>query len=341
VSAISLKEKLFEINILVEPVIKDLLTQDVEEQNAEIAFYQCSVGGKRIRPAMVVISGQLFGGEVNSLLYPAAAIEILHNSTLIIDDIIDHSEFRRDQPTCWNKYGKSIAECASFMYMASVFSGLSHVNNSSKLVDLYSKTLKVIIDGEIKDILFERSGREDEKFVVENRYKIITKDNYFDMIGKKTAVLLQASCQSGAICANATDEQVEQIGNFGYGLGMAFQIQDDILDIFGNEKEFGKKIGKDIIEKKMGNFVILSAIEQLSVEDRNTGINLIEGQNVISDEDVKIVTSLIEKTDAKKEAEDIANTYIQNALASLDSLPKNEYNETLVELARYIVDRKK
>jgi geranylgeranyl diphosphate synthase type I len=199
----------------------------------------------------------------------------------------------------------------------------------------------VIIDGEIKDILFERSGREDENYVVQNRYKVITKDDYFGMIGQKTAILLQTSCKAGAICANASDEQIEIIGNYGFNLGMAFQIRDDILDIFGDEKEFGKKIGKDIIEKKMGNFVILSAIDQLELEDRNTIGNLLEGSGEISGEDILSVTALIDKTDAKKTAETIASSYIQDALKALEKLPQNEHNETLSELARYIVNRNK
>lgn len=338
---ISLKEKLAEVNVLVEPIIKELLTRDVEKQNAEVAFYQCSVGGKRIRPAMVVISGQVFGGKVDDLLYPAASIEIMHNATLITDDIIDHSLTRRDQPTTWNKYGKSIAECSALVYMASVYSGLAHVNNGAELIDLYSQTLKIIIDGEIKDILFERSGREDENYVVKNRYKTITTADYFEMIGQKTAILLEASCKAGAICAGADEKQIKTIGEFGFNLGMAFQIQDDILDIFGDEKEFGKKIGKDIIEKKMGNFVILTAIEQLKPVDKKTMLGLLEGANEITDADIVMATKLIEKTDAKQTVETIANSYIVDALKALKKLPQNEHTDTLAELAEYIIHRKK
>jgi geranylgeranyl diphosphate synthase type I len=337
----SLKEKLLEISNAVEPVIKSLLTKDVESSNADVVFYQCGVGGKRIRPSLVVLSGQVFGAEMEGLLYPAASVEILHNSTLIIDDIIDHSDFRRDQPTTWKKYGKSIAECAAFDYLAAVFAGISNVNNGSKLIDLYSKTLKVIIDGEIKDILFERSGREDEDFVVNHRYKTISKDDYFKMISQKTAVLLQACCKAGAIYANASDGQVEQMGDFGYNLGIAFQIRDDILDIFADEKEFGKKIGKDIIEKKMGNYVILSAVEQLGPEDEKVISELLSSPKDITDDDIKMVTDLISKTDAKQEAERAADHYIQNALRALGRLPQNEYSEKLAELAKYIVDRSK
>jgi len=308
---------------------------------SEIALYQCGVGGKRIRPALVIISGQIFGGDINELVYPAASAEILHNGTLIIDDIIDHSEFRRNEPTCWNKFGKSIAECASFMYLASVFSGLTTVNNGPQLIDLYCKAMKIIIDGEIKDILFERSGREDENFVVTHRYYEISKDDYFKMIGQKTAVLLKVCCQAGAICANATDEQIEIIGVFGFNLGMAFQIRDDILDIFGNEKDFGKQIGKDIIEKKMGNFIILSAVEKLDHSDNNTIHNIFASEHEVSGEDISTVTSLINKTNAKEEAEDVANGFIQNAFQALSKLPQNEHTESLMDIANYIIDRSK
>ena len=338
---INLKQELVQINELVNPVIEKLLADNVEKNNDELVLYQCMSGGKRIRPALVLISGQVFGGKVDDLLIPAAAVEILHNSTLIIDDIIDHSELRRDKPTCWKKYGKSIAECMGLSYVASVFSELSSIHNGSKIIELYAKTLKEVIDGEIKDILFERSGREDEAFVVQNRYENITTDDYFDMIGKKTAILLQACCEAGAICADANDEQVETIGRFGFVLGMAFQIRDDILDIFGDEKEFGKKIGKDIIEKKMGNLVILSAIGELAVDDKNIIRNILESSQEVSGDDVALVCSLIDKTNAKQIAENMANKYINEAFDLLKNLPQNDYTEELRIVAEYIVDRKK
>ncbi|MEI6850683.1 MAG: polyprenyl synthetase family protein [Candidatus Saccharibacteria bacterium] len=337
----TVKENLSDINQLVQPVIRELLVDGVEVKNADVVFYQCNVGGKRVRPALVVISGQIFGGKIDELLYPAASVEILHNATLIIDDIIDHSEFRRDQPTVWNKYGQSIAECVSFGYLASVFAGLSHVNNSSRLIDLYSKTLKIIIDGEIKDILFERSGRDDEKYVVENRYKTITTDDYFEMISQKTAVLLKTCCQAGAISSDASEEQIELIGDFGFNLGMAFQIRDDILDIFGEEKEFGKKIGKDIIEKKMGNFVILSAMDELDPSEQDIICDLLSSSKEITEDDVSTITSLVKKTNARNNAEATAGQFIKNALLALEKLPQNEYNEKLCEIANYIIDRNK
>ena len=160
------------------------------------------------------------------------------------------------------------------------------------------------------------------------------------MISQKTACLLQACCQAGAIIAGASDEDVNKIGFFGIDLGMAFQIRDDILDIFGDEKEFGKKIGKDIIEKKMGNFVILSAMEQLNEHDSKYISDLLCSTNEISDEEVKTVTNLIEKTTARKIAEDMAASYIQTALNSISQIPQNEYTADLINLAYFVIDRK-
>ncbi|NTW61519.1 polyprenyl synthetase family protein, partial [Candidatus Saccharibacteria bacterium] len=123
-SEIDIKEVLTKISNQVDPIIERLLKNNIEGSSVEMALYQCGVGGKRIRPALLILTGQAFGAKIKDLLYPSASIEILHNLTLIIDDIIDHSEFRRDKPTVWKKYGKSIAMCDSLFYGAAVFEGL-------------------------------------------------------------------------------------------------------------------------------------------------------------------------------------------------------------------------
>lgn len=334
-----IKDELSRIGKLVQPSIDELLSANVVSANKAMVLHQCASGGKRIRPSLVLLSGMLFGANEKSLLYPAAAIEIMHNSTLIADDIIDHSEFRRNQPTVWKKFGQSMAECMVLDYVPSVFDGLVDSNNSSELVRLYSKTLKTIVDGEIMDILFERSGREDEDFVVQNRYKEISVDDYLSMISKKTAILLEACCRAGAIVADASKDQIDLIGEYGRNIGMAFQIQDDILDIFADEKKFGKKIGKDIIEKKQGNYVILMALNELDSVSKKYILDALNSDKEVSDEVVKKIINLIEKTNAKELAKTKANDFIDATVDCLEKLPKNEYNDTLKELAEYIVDR--
>lgn len=336
-----IKSTLKSISEAVELYIKEILTENVDSKTSDMVFYQCSLGGKRIRPALVYLFGKMFGASEPEIFYPAASVEILHNSTLIIDDIIDHSLTRRGEPTVWAKYGKSMAECVSMVYETAVFRGLSETNNLAKLTRLYDKTLKIIMDGEINDILFERSGRDDEPFVVSNRFKQITKDDYYMMVGQKTAELIKASCQAGAITAGASDEQIELAGKFGYKIGIAFQIRDDILDIFGDEKSFGKKVGKDIIEKKMGNFIILSAFEDMSKNDKAAVISILESAAEISDDQVSIVKNIIDKTNAKKISEKIVEAYTNEAVTILDKLPNNMYSEKIKQLALFLAGREK
>lgn len=335
-----IKQKLHEISQKVDPYINELLTNHVDSQTIDMVLHQCQIGGKRIRPALLILSGSVFGADQKDLMSAAAAIEILHNSTLITDDIIDHSEFRRNKPTCWKQYGRSMAECMVLDYVPAVFEGLVGVNNCEKLITLYSKTLKTIVDGEIKDILFERSGRDDEPYIVSNRYAEISIDDYKRMISQKTAVLLQTCCEAGAIIAYANDNQINDISQYGFNIGMAFQVQDDILDIFADEKEFGKKVGKDIIEKKLGNFVILQAIEQMDQASTQRVLSILNSPEQVTDDEVTEAINLINKTDAKLSAQKVADGYIQLALSALNNLPQNQSTNYLKQLAKYIVSRK-
>lgn len=334
-----LKQTLLDIGQKVEPYIEELLADSLEPSTVEQAIYQCKIGGKRLRPCLVVLVGQLFGADFKDLVYPAAAIEILHNSTLLADDIIDHSDFRRNQPTCWKKYGQSFAECQILNYGAAIPIGLVKSSQARPLIELYSRTLKTVVEGEIKDILFERSDRDNEPYAVANRYQTITKDDYFAMIRQKTAILIEACCRAGAIIAGASQEQTERIASYGNNIGLAFQIQDDILDIFADEAEFGKKVGKDIIEKKLGNFVILSALEELGQVDQACIKDILNSGEEVTDGAVQKVIGLINKTKAKQIAEAVAKSYITKALSDLAELPQNNNNQLLVDLANYIVAR--
>ena len=244
---------------MVEKPMKEILGSFLEKKFQKLAFYQISTGGKRLRPALSILSCQLLGGKIKDVLYPAAGIEILHNYTLIVDDIIDHSHLRRNQPTLWFKFGTSIAECLGMIYAASIFQAAQRSKFPSKINEIFASTLKKIIQGEILDILFERAGRENEPYISENRYFEISEKDYLKMVSQKTAALFEAACEVGGICANGKEKEIQALKNYGFNLGIAFQIRDDVLDIFGEEKKFGKKIGKDIEERKGGNFLILLA----------------------------------------------------------------------------------
>ncbi|HDM31846.1 MAG TPA: polyprenyl synthetase family protein, partial [bacterium] len=242
---------------MVEKPMKEILGSFLERKFQKLAFYQISTGGKRLRPALSILSCQLLGGKIKDVLYPAAGIEILHNYTLIVDDIIDHSFLRRNQPTLWFKFGTSMAECLGMIYAASIFQAAQRSKFPSKINEIFALTLKKITQGEILDILFERAGRENEPYIFENRYFEISEKDYLKMVSQKTAALFEAACQVGGVSANGKKKEIQALRNYGFNLGIAFQIRDDFLDIFGEEKKFGKKIGKDIEERKGGNLLIL------------------------------------------------------------------------------------
>jgi geranylgeranyl diphosphate synthase type I len=325
---------------LVDPKIKEILALYVDKKTQKLLNYQIEVGGKRLRPALALASCLTCGGKIDDVLYPAAGLEILHNYTLIIDDIIDNSNLRRNKPTTWSKFGTSIAQCIGVDYSAAVFQVANRSKNPVRISELFAKIMKTITDGQILDILFEQSGREDEKYVVDNRYKEITQQNYLKMISKKTAVLFETSCQLGGISAEAKESEIESLKNYGFNLGMAFQIQDDILDIFGSTKEFGKEIGHDIKGRKVSNIVILYALKELTSREKKEILDIFKKKEII-DEDVKKVIKLISNTKAKEKGYLLGEKYVQKAKQNLVRLPKNKWNNMLQNIADFVIKRNK
>src|SRR3989344_5601198 len=325
---------------LVEPAIKKILISGVDKKYQQIIKYQVLAGGKRLRPALAIISCLLLGGKLKEVLYPAAGLEILHNYTLIIDDMIDNGSLRRGKPTTWFKVGESIAQCVGVDYAASIFQTANRSKNPVLITELLAKTLKTLVEGEILDILFERSGRKNESYVVNHRYRSINEKDYYEMIGKKTAILFQASCKIGGICAGAKKKELYALGKYGFNLGMVFQITDDILDIFGQRQQFKKKIGKDIEEKKEGNIVILLTLKELSKTDRNKFLAILK-KDKINKKDIKEAMKFIQKTNSHQKASLLGKQFAEKAKKSLALLPQNKWNEILRTLADFVLEREK
>lgn len=325
---------------MVNPIIQELLESYVDKKFHELINYQAATGGKRFRPALTIISSKVLGGKIKDVLYPASGLEILHNSTLIVDDIIDHSQLRRNKPTVWFKFGQSIAECMGVDYLAAAFEGANHSKKPAMISEIFAKTLKTVINGEILDILFEQHGRQEEPYVIKNRYHKITKQKYYEMIGRKTASLAQSCCEVGGICAKASGRRLKTLKDYGFNLGMAFQIRDDVLDIFGDEKKFGKKIGKDIEERKLGNIVILFALIELSRSGKEKFLRIIRKKE-IRNKDIKEAMKLIKKTRAHEKACGLAEDFAAKAKEQLKLLPQNKWNKALKGLADFAVQREK
>ncbi|MCW1301470.1 MAG: polyprenyl synthetase family protein [Candidatus Nanoarchaeia archaeon] len=325
---------------VIDPIITELLVSYTNQRGGELVTYQISTGGKRIRPTIAILSCKLLGGKLEDVIYGAAGLEILHNYSLIVDDIIDHSILRRGRPTTWYKFGKAIAECIAVDYAAAIFQAANRCKNPSLISEIYARTMKNIVDGEILDLLFEQAGREDEPYILQNRFYEIDDEDYIEMISKKTASLFQACCEVGAICANATPQQLEALRNYGFYIGLAFQIRDDMLDIFGEEKVFGKKVGKDIVERKLGNIVLLYTLKELPLGKKEDFLKILRKME-INEEDVKRALRLIGETSASQKSYELGRKFVEMAKAQLNDMPNNKYKDMLERIADFIMEREK
>ncbi|MBU4099699.1 polyprenyl synthetase family protein [Patescibacteria group bacterium] len=322
----------------VEQKIMEVLGLGVDKKLKNLVNYQVMSGGKRLRPMLAILSCLACGGKIKYVLYPAAGLEILHNYSLIIDDIIDNSSTRRNRPTLWAKFGRSTAECVSINYAAAVFQAANRSKNPTEVSEAFSILMKNLVEGEIMDNLFDIKKRKEEIYIVQNRYKEVLLADYFKMIGKKTAVLMQTCCEVGGLCAGAKKSQIERLKKIGFYIGMAGQIRDDILDVFGDEKIIGKKVGRDIMQGNRGNLVVLIAMEELSGADKIVFRKILY-KDEISNKDVEIVINLIKKTDSYQKSMKIGRSFIAKAKKELSFLSQNKWNFTLNKFADFMVER--
>ncbi len=334
---VELKKVFSKLKQEIEPIIKRILLINVDSAHKDLVSYQIDCGGKRLRPILAILTYKMFGGKKKEILWPAASLEILHNYTLILDDIIDHSEKRRKQLTVWRKYGAVMAQCISMTYAAAIFDLPANINNKDKILKLLSETLKVVTDGQILDILFEQSGREGESYIIKNRHQKVDLKDYYTMISQKTTKLIETSCLVGGLCAGTNKKNLNFLKEFGFNLGMAFQIQDDILDIFGDEKKFGKQIGKDIIEHKLGNIVIALTLDNLNKRDKKDFLNILKSK--VNFSQLKRAMILIKKTNARQIANKEKEKFIFRAQSLLFKMPNNKWRKILDKLSNYLLER--
>ncbi len=323
----------------VDSAILKYLTIDVDEGFRGAVTYQVLTGGKRIRALMVIETALACGGSLNDALPYASIVELIHNYSLIYDDIIDEADLRRNMPTVRRKYGEYAAILIGIWYREAIEEAILDTKDPKLVAREVAKAIKAIDEGERLDILMEYAGRRDPYFI-ENRLVREIKQSllelYLRMISLKTAALFSLSTKLGALAGGCSGEQVESASRFGHNVGMAFQIIDDVLDIFGDIKKFGKEIGKDVKEHKVGNILILLTLLK---GVRSSELLEVLSKDRPSQDDVRRAVEIISEAGVRDSAIKMAEEYMNRAIEELGKLPYNEHRVNLEKLAKFIVYR--
>ena len=318
-----------------DPVILDALRRGAPAEFKPALSYHFEVAGKRMRTAMVVLSCAAAGGRIERAVKPAAVVEMIHNYSLVMDDLIDRGEVRRGRPTVRVVMGDSIALLVAMYYREVLDDLIEHSPANDDVRNVAVETMKEIIDGERLDLLLEQAGRSDP-YLLRNRISNPSFKSYLDMVGKKTASLFKAAGQIGAYAAEAEPRIVNALGTFGWKAGLAFQVMDDVLDICGEKT--GKQQAKDIIEHKLGNAAILVAMRYLPRRERLELKNII-GSERVSKQMVTRAIRIVNMTPAEKECKEIAMTYLEDAKRNLSVLKPSPFRDALSDLADQVIAR--
>ncbi|MFI3298866.1 MAG: polyprenyl synthetase family protein [Rikenellaceae bacterium] len=289
----------------------------VEELYLPIS-YTLECGGKRLRPMLCLLCAHTFTQHTNSAIEKAMssalAIEIFHNFTLLHDDIMDSAPTRRGRATVYKKWNENRAILSGDAMMILSYEILQDATPLDRLLKIFNRAALEVCEGQQLDMDFQNSEQG------------VTIDEYIEMIRLKTAVLIAAAAQMGAVAAGAQESECEALYNFGLNLGLAFQIQDDLLDTYGNKETFGKEIGGDIAEGKQ-TFLKVTALYRASDEQKA----ILE-----SSKDYNTVRRLYDELGVPEAASNQISVYFEKALSYLELLPNNE---NLIKFSNLLLNR--
>jgi len=289
--------------------------------------YLLALKGKKIRPALTLLACNLYSYEVKEAIPVALAWEIFHNFTLMHDDLMDKADLRRGQTTVHKKWNDNTAILSgdamlilSYMYMSK-----SSAHHLKILLDLFSDTAAKICEGQQFDMEYEKRIN-------------ISADEYLEMIRLKTAVMFGACLKSGAIVGGANESDRQFLYDFGMLLGIAFQIKDDWLDIYGNPKLFGKKLGGDILCNKK-TFLLITALETANKKDKEDLLFWL-GNDVQSDEKIDAVRRIYDKLSVKEKTQEILQNYYNQSINALQKVSvETDRKKILEEVAGEVIER--
>ncbi len=290
--------------------------------------YILSNGGKRIRPVLLLMSCNLFNESVDKAISPALAIEIFHNFTLMHDDIMDHSEMRRNKATVHKKWDVNTAILSGDTMCILAYHYLMQVPDQylRHVLQTFNSIGQEICQGQQLDLDFATRTHVGES-------------DYITMIEKKTASLIGGSINIGAIVGNASAEDARNLYEFGRNIGIAFQLQDDLLDVYGNAEQFGKQIGSDIVENKK-TYLLIKAYELASPEQRDVLDNLFQQKSISPDNKVQEVTKIYDVLNIKGVTDSAISHYFNKAKSLLEKVSVEHHRKSEIEqLVEQLINR--
>lgn len=305
-----------ELYALIERGIANIsYTQQPQELYKPIEYIM-QLGGKRLRPVLTLMANEMFGGESQKAIKAALAIEMFHNFTLVHDDIMDNADIRRGQPTVHIKWNQTIAILSGDLMMIKATDLLceTETNDLRTLISVFNKTAAEVCEGQQWDMNFETQNN-------------VTEQDYLKMITLKTAVLLGCALKVGALIGGANTNDANHLYEFGKNIGIAFQLQDDILDSFGEGDKVGKKIGGDIAANKK-TILLIEAINSATGDDKD---ELYYWLGAKSEEKIEAVLKLYAKYKVRDKAEQLKEQYLQLAFEHLKQISIPNENKLLLK----------
>lgn len=306
--------------------LNNLLKKRKPAQLYEPASYILESTGKRLRPLLVLYSARASGGNFRQVYNAALAVELLHNFTLVHDDIMDKAELRRGRKTLHKKYDLNTAILAGDSLLSVAYELLLKDcnGNAKKALASFTKGLIEVCEGQSLDTDFETRDR-------------VSIEEYITMITKKTAMMLKMCCELGSLLVDAKPLYIKALADYGLNLGIAFQIQDDLLDILGDEEMFGKKVGGDLIEGKR-TFLFLTALRKAEGIDKKDLQLVIENKGIASP-DVKKYKAIYQKLGVFDDAREAIQFYTNKALKSVNKISDKKSKALFYWLAETLIKR--
>ena len=318
-------QTLSQLSVIIEGELGKIAYPNTPQKLYQPIDYVIGLGGKRMRPILLLMAHQLFDENIEKAISPALGIEIFHNFTLLHDDIMDNAPIRRGKQTVHEKWNQNVAILSGDTMLVQAYQLLSDVDKSivKEMIAVFSKAATQVCEGQQWDMDFEIQ-------------KDVTLQEYLKMIEYKTAVLLAASLQIGGITANASKENQNNLYHFGLNMGIAFQLKDDLLDAFGNPDEFGKQIGGDIIANKK-TFLYLKALQLANDKQKESLVNYFKTQEQ-TEQKVMGVKTIFTDLDIPKHTKDMMKAYYTKAMKHLEAIDSDN-KAPLIAFFEKLMDR--